>query len=286
MILLHHAVDAANPYSSNVLELNKDNFKEKVANNPHPVLVNMCRIGWGYCQKMQADYEKLATVSKDVTIAYWDTEQHMPRSVQAVLGDIQGTPTLRMIQPRKKSQTARETIRLEYQGDRSVRDMKDFIDSHMPNYTERVTFGIEDVNKYLGKADKFGLPKAIIFTSKPRTSTMLKWLSIEFRRRLLILEVPPTSKNEEVMKKYGIDDADSLPAMIVIGAGEDSKDIVTYDGDFKRHRLQSFLSQHALKEPVFKPIQSDDDNSAAAGEDTTTKESENGEKKEQVHTEF
>ena len=115
---------------------------------------------------------------------------------------------------------------------------------------------------------------------------MLKWLSIEFRRRLLILEVPPTSKNEEVMKKYGIDDADSLPAMIVIGAGEDSKDIVTYDGDFKRHRLQSFLSQHALKEPVFKPIQSDDDNSAAAGEDTTTKESENGEKKEQVHTEF
>jgi hypothetical protein len=39
------STNASNPYSSNVVALTRMNWKELVTENPHPVLVNMCRFG-------------------------------------------------------------------------------------------------------------------------------------------------------------------------------------------------------------------------------------------------
>lgn len=71
-----------------------------------------------------SDWEKLAASTKGiVTIAYWDTEggSRPPR----LLGEYQGTPTIRLFKPKKKQRnpkTHSEKLVLDYQhGERNVR---------------------------------------------------------------------------------------------------------------------------------------------------------------------
>jgi len=208
-----------------------------------------------------------------VKIAYWDTEQggRPPR----LLGEIKGTPTIRLFKPKKKQKDPKahsDKAVLDYNGERKAPDMKTFIEYSMPNYAERISFPT-DLAKSFQKASKFGLPTAMLFPRKPKTSSITKFLSTIFRRRLLLVEVVPNVKNEEVMKQYDIT-PDQLPVLIVKKEGDDT--IVRYDGtDFSRRKLERFLSDHAKKEPVYKPIVSSDDQ-------------ENGEEvpEQKVHEEF
>lgn len=196
-----------------------------------------------------------------VTIAYWDTQQSSQRP--RLLGEIQGTPTLRLYKPKKKQRkpdSNAEKIVVDYRhGERTAKDMRTFLENEMPNYSERVTFGQKDLDKALDKADKYGLPVALLFTSKAKTSPLVKFLSTEFRRRLLLVEIPPTTNNQPLLQQYGMENKDILPALLVIPPKDDhiegGGDEVThqYDGDkFTRRKLQDFLSKHALKEPVYK----------------------------------
>ena len=152
-----------------------------------------------------------------------------------------------------------------------------FLEYQIPNYVERVKFGMDDYHKLQRKAAKYGLPIAVVFTSKATTSTNIKWLSTEFRRRLLLVEVLPVAKNQHVhdgligSSTKTSEDATTttLPALYIISpspveaADSDSSTssssstgtIIKYDGkDFKRRNLQDFLQQHALPEPVFAPL--------------------------------
>lgn len=255
-------VNATNPYSSNVVALTTSNWKEVVLDNPHAVFVNICRIGWGYCQRLQPEWEKLAKSTKGlVTVAYWDTEggSRPPR----LLGEYQGTPTIRLFKPKKKQRKTgsnAEKLVLDYQhGERNVRDMKKFLEYQIPTYVERIKFGTDDYNKMKGKADKYGLPIALLFTSKTSTSTNVKWLSTEYRRRMLLVEVPPVAKNENLRKEIigdnKDDDKQKLPALYIIPpSGSDGKITKYESSDYKIRKLQDFFDQHALKEPVFEPI--------------------------------
>jgi len=179
------------------------------------------------------------------------------------LGEIQGTPTIRLFKPKKKQRkpesNSDKTV-VDYNFERKAKDMKQFIENEMTNYSQRITFGQSDLDKAIAKAKKFGLPLAILFTSKPRTAPMTKFLSTEFRRRILIAEVPPTKNNQEIMKQFGISQSskDGLPLLIVIPPGElvdlvNTNDaFVRYDGaEFTKRKLHSFLSQHALSSPVY-----------------------------------
>uniref|UniRef100_A0A7R9W4F2 Thioredoxin domain-containing protein n=1 Tax=Pseudictyota dubia TaxID=2749911 RepID=A0A7R9W4F2_9STRA len=130
--------------------------------------------------------------------------------------------------------------------------MKRFVDQEMPNFIERIS-GPSGLQSFEEKAERNGLPRVLIFTSKANTVPLTKYLSTEFRRRMLIGEVHPTKPNKEIMDKYGVKD---LPAMIVFSPGTDeeegAKEPVVYDGDgFTKNKLHSFLSNHALKDPVF-----------------------------------
>lgn len=208
-----------------------------------------------------------------VKIAYWDTEQagRPPR----LLGEIKGTPTIRMFKPKKKqkdpTQHSDKAV-LDYNGERKAPDMKTFVEYNMPNYADRISFPT-DLPKSFQKATKFGLPTAMLFPRKPKTSSITKFLSTIFRRRLLLVEVVPNVKNEELMKQYDIV-PDQLPVLLV--QKEDSS-IVRYDGtDFSRRKLERFLSEHAKKEPVYKPVVVSEDDKSEEGDET----------KRKVHTEF
>mmetsp|Transcript_49261 Transcript_49261/g.73310 ORF Transcript_49261/g.73310 Transcript_49261/m.73310 type:complete len:142 (-) Transcript_49261:329-754(-) len=126
--------------------------------------------------------------------------------------------------------------------------MKKYVDTQMPNFIEKVN-GQKGLSAFEEKATRNGLPQVLLFTSKANTSSLTKYLSTEFRRRLLLGEVYPSKTNKEIMEKYGVT---SLPAMIVIPPGDAEAEPIRYDADgFSRHRLHSFLSKHALKDKVF-----------------------------------
>jgi protein disulfide-isomerase A6 len=178
-----------------------------------------------------------------VKIAYWDTEQQGRRP--ALLGEIKGTPTIRLYVPKKKQGDGNKKLVIDYNYERKAKDMKAFVDENMPSFIERVS-DISILEKFQEKAAKHGLPQVLLFSSKAKTLPISKYLSTEFRRRLLLAEIHPTKPNKDVMDKYGITE---LPALIVIppGGGEP----IRYQGDgFTKNKLQLFLSKHALKEKV------------------------------------
>ena len=51
--------------SSNIIQLNSKNWKD-LEKSPHTWFVNFCRQGWGYCQMLNPEWEKLAAKTKNV----------------------------------------------------------------------------------------------------------------------------------------------------------------------------------------------------------------------------
>jgi hypothetical protein len=204
------------------------------------------------------EWEKLAKTTKGyVKVAYWDTEES-GRPPPRLLGEYKGTPTIRLFVPKPKQNTpdsfAKKNV-LDYQYERKAADIKKFVEGNMPNFLESIK-GVSDLLKFQEKAQKYGLPRVLIFTSKAQTLPLTKYLSTEFRRKLLIAEIHPTKLNQEVIAKLGIT---KFPAVLVYPvegstAAFNDNEPVWYDGEgFTRYKLQSFLSKHALKEKVLPP---------------------------------
>jgi hypothetical protein len=55
-------------------------------------------------------------------------------------------------------------------GERTAKDMKIFLENEMPNYSERITFGQQDLDKAMKNAEKYGMSVPLLCTSKPKTS--------------------------------------------------------------------------------------------------------------------
>jgi len=189
-----------------------------------------------------------SAVKGTVKIAYWDTEQRSRRP--PLLGEIKGTPTIRLYKPKAKQglQNSKKVV-VDYNFERKAVDMKRFVDEQMPNFVEKIVTGLGDFSAFQDKASRNGLPQAILFTSKANTSPLTKYLSVEFRRRVLVAEISPTKMNKDVIDKLGIKD---FPALVIIPVSSDTPaDYVHYSGEsFSRIKLHSFLSKHARKDKV------------------------------------
>merc|ERR1711862_736473 len=180
----------------------------------------------------------------------------------------------------------KQKVVTDYNGERKGVDMKRWIDYMMPNYVEVISNGIEDYEtNFLNKARRNGLPQALLFSSKDKTMPLAKFLSIEFRRKLLLGEVKPSKLNKDVMDKFNVTD---LPALIVIPLSSSSSekkstknedegeleevqyiDPVRYERkneDFTRHKLHSFLSKHALKKIVVKTTNKEGSNNTTTND--------------------
>ena len=233
-------------------------------------------------------FEKLAGAVKGTAkIAYWDTEQRGRRPT--LLGDFQGTPTIRLYKPKKKQKPGSNVQKVvtDYQFERKAVDMKRFLDAQMPDFVEKVK-DPNDLAKFEEKAKRNNLPRVLLFSSKPNTSPLTKYLSVEFRRRLLLAEVKPNKKNEAILEKFGVT---KLPALIVIPPtveGEEDPTPILYEGDgFTRNKLNGFLSKHALKDPVLAAKKKDESTKEEATQQSQPKTpDENQEKKpkEKVHS--
>ncbi|KAL7524829.1 hypothetical protein ACHAXR_002085, partial [Thalassiosira sp. AJA248-18] len=240
-----------------------------------------------YCQLLNPEWEELASKVKGfVKIAYWDTEKS--GSAPNILGEIRGTPTIKLIKPKRKAKTNKQKDVVDYNMERKADDMSSFALDLMPSFVERVN-GPEDFEKFKNKAKKFGLPMMLFFSEDRRILNEMKFLSTEFRRRVLIAQIPFTKKeNKNLFFEYGVRGRALLvvPPSSADGDEQDefrgdnqSPDVVVFDGKWSLHRLQSFFSEHALKTEV-KPKPAE-----AKTEDKEDKQTEPAEK-EKVKTEL
>jgi hypothetical protein len=72
-----------------------------------------------------------------------------------------GVPSRRLCQclsTRMRVLPAKLTPVVDYQFERQAKDRKPWIDEQMPNYSERITYGVDDLQKASAKATKYGLP--------------------------------------------------------------------------------------------------------------------------------
>lgn len=205
-----------------------------------------------------------------IKVAHWDTQNsgQAPR----ILGEIKGTPTIRFFKPKLKQAPGSNSKKsvTDYNGERKGVDMKRWVDYMMPSYIEEVVGGMKEFEKFESKASRNGLPQVLLFPSKDKTMPLVKFLSTEFRRKILLGEVKPSKNNKDIMDKFGVTD---LPALIVIPLSSEDvpntdqaeeevvktvsyADPVRYERkkeDFTRHKMHSFLSKYALKKIVIPP---------------------------------
>lgn len=184
-------------------------------------------------------------MKRSVKIAYWDTEQGA--NTPALIGQVKGTPTIKFFIPSKKNkkgQYKKKTV-MDYNGERELKPMKDYAEAHMPNAVEQIKAqaGLE---KFIEKADKYGLPKVLVF-SKKESSATLKGLSTEFRRRILIGEVKGTSTNKALIKDYKITE---FPTVLLL---QEDGNHVKFTKKASYNALSFFLDKHALKKAVEGP---------------------------------
>jgi len=224
-----------------------------------------------------------------VKIAYWDTE----KSGQAppVLGEIRGTPTIKLLRPKRKAKTNKQKDVVDYNMERKADDMSSFALDSMPSFVERVN-GPEEFEKFKKKATKFGLPMMLFFSEDRRIMNEMKYLSTEFRKRVLIAQISFTKKeNKNIFFEYGV----RGQALVVVPPSESGVDgepregsssppEVVYDGRWNLHRLKSFFSEHALKSEV-KPAKLTE-KAKTDGEKKDTEQTEQPAKKERVKTEL
>jgi len=188
-----------------------------------------------------------------VKIAYWDTEQ--PGATPGLIGQVQGTPTIKLIRPKtKKNKKNKKKVVLDYSGERKVGAMKTYVLDQLANHVEKID-GAKGLDKFNGLAAKYDLPRILVF-SKNAASPLLKYMSTEYRRRLLMGLVKGTKTNSAILKQYGVKD---LPAVVAIPPGDGAEPVVYAKKDKKGKiditfgKLTFFLDRHALKEAASAP---------------------------------
>lgn len=162
--------------------------------------------------------------------------------------------------------------------ERKADDMKQFALDSMPSFVERIS-GPDDFDKFQAKANKYGLPMMLVFSENRLVMNEMKYLSTEFRRRVLVAHISLSKKeNRNIFFEYGVR-GQALITIPPTDGGEVKQSLVTFDGKWNLHRLRSFFAEHALKTEV-KPKPKPDEEAKTKEEDLPSKQ------KQKVKTEL
>ena len=194
---------------------------------------------------MTPEWQKLANKMRgNVKIAYFDTtKSQTPRLV----GQIRGTPTIKFIYPSKKNKrnSNKKKIVSDYNGPREYKPLAEFAVSRMPNFVKRIS-GEKGFKEFEEKANAYYLPKFLVFSKKDKTSSLLKYLSTEFRRRALIGEIRGSKNNAALISKFGVS---AFPHIVALDF--EGNVMSTLDKKPTPNRMKTFLHEHSLKVPYF-----------------------------------
>jgi len=223
---------------SSIVQLTDENFeKEVVADSRHVWVVEYYADWCGHCKAFAKGYEKAAGNLKGI-VKFGAVNADEAKATANTAG-VQGFPTVKLYLPEVSRNPYTGKMfkpSLDYNGPRTARGVVDFATGAIPSLVTSL-----DDETMAGFSRNGSLPKAVLFTSKSDTPTMLKALSLKFQGRMLLGIARDSAK--QAVADLGVE---SFPSVYVLGEGEAKA--VKYDGELKAEALGAFLEKHAAPE--------------------------------------
>ncbi|KAJ5526610.1 PDI related protein A [Penicillium frequentans] len=220
---------------SPVLQLNAKTYGSLIANSNHTSIVEFYAPWCGHCQNLKPAYEKAAqNLNGLAKVAAINCDEDENKPFCGQMG-VQGFPTLKIVTPSKKPGKPRVE---DYQGARTAKGIVDAVVDRIPNHVRRATD--KDLDNWLGQNEE--RPKAILFTEKGTTSSLIRALAIDFLGAIDVAQV--RNKETSSVEKFGVE---QFPTLVVVPGGDAEPTV--YGGELKKQPILEFLSQFAEANP-------------------------------------
>ena len=180
-----------------------------------------CRCG--HCKSFSKAYEKAAT-NLDGLVKFGAANTDVNKKSSQAAG-VQGFPSVKVYVPGtgKKNPYTGKFFKppVDYGGPRTARGVVDFATGALPSYVLPVT------DKSFGKfkSENSTLPKAVLFTKKTETTSLLKSLSVRLNGRMLIGEARDVAT--KAAADFGVTE---YPTLLVLPAGSGVEGKVAFEG--------------------------------------------------------
>ncbi|POS87405.1 hypothetical protein EPUL_000660 [Erysiphe pulchra] len=231
------------PKSSSILSINGNDYDRIIANSNYTSIVEFYSPHCIHCKNLVPIYEQVAKRLNGLAkVAAVNCEKESNRLFCDRAG-IRGFPTLNIVKPGK---TPGKPIIQEYNGARSAKSIVESVIDKIPNLVEKLPE--ENVEKWIQDANES--PLAILFTNKPRISTLLKALAIEFKGSIKFAHVQVSNEGKVSEEKFEIK---KLPTIMLVKGGK-TDEFLRYDDNMKKDPLVEFLSQGAAPNPDPAPL--------------------------------
>ncbi|KAK4176527.1 hypothetical protein QBC36DRAFT_329065 [Triangularia setosa] len=225
---------------SPVLQVDAKNYDRLIAKSNHTSIVEFYAPWCGHCKNLQPAYEKAAkNLAGIAKVAAVDCDDDANKQFCGQMG-VQGFPTLKIVRPKKGGS---KPMVQDYNGQRTASGIVEAVVQAMNNHVVKVED--KSLDKFLG--DKTDAPKALLFTDKGTTSSLLKSIAIDFLDVITVGQIRNTQA--KAVEKFGIT---KYPTLILLPGGDAPP--VTYDGELKKEALVTFLSQAGAPNPDPAPV--------------------------------
>lgn len=189
----------------------------------------------GHCQNLKPAYEKAAkNLDGLAKVAAINCDDDDNKLLCGRMG-VQGFPTLKIMTPSKKPGKPRVE---DYQGARSAKAIVDAVVDRIPNHVKKVT----DKDLEIWASEDPETPKAVLFTEKGTTSSLIRAIAVDFLGSIKIGQI--RSKETRAVERLGIE---KFPTLVLLPGGH--KDPIIYDGELKKKPIIDFLSQVTAPNP-------------------------------------
>ncbi|KAL2255843.1 hypothetical protein VTK26DRAFT_2626 [Humicola hyalothermophila] len=242
---------------SPVLQVDARNYDRLINKSIYTSVVEFYAPWCGHCQNLKPAYEKAAkNLEGFAKVAAVNCDDDDNKPLCGSMG-VQGFPTLKIVRPKKGGG---KPMVQDYQGPRTATAIVDAVVQQINNYVVK----IEDktLDKFL--SDKNETAKAILFTEKGTTSTLLKSIAIDFSDVITIGQV--RNKETKAVETFGVD---KFPTLVLLPGG-DAPGIV-YDGEMKKEAMVKFLSQAGAPNPESPPAKAKNDRASKASDKSSSK---------------
>ncbi|RDW70847.1 putative disulfide isomerase [Aspergillus mulundensis] len=216
---------------SPVLQIDQKSYNQLIANSNYTSIVEFYAPWCGHCQNLKPAYEKAAkNLDGLAKVAAINCDDDANKPFCGQMG-VQGFPTLKIVTPSKKAGKPRVE---DYQGPRTAKGIVDAVAERIPNHVKRVT----DKNLDEWLSEDAEVPKALLFTEKGTTSSLIRALAIDFLGSIKVAQI--RNKESNAVEKFGVTE---FPTLVLLPGN--GKEHILFDGELKKGPMVDFLSQVA-----------------------------------------
>ncbi|CAJ0641296.1 16254_t:CDS:2 [Entrophospora sp. SA101] len=247
-------------YTNNgpVTLITPQNYMNEVLLTEKVVLLEFFAPWCGHCQRLTPEYIKAAENLKGlVKVAAIDCDDQSNRNVcsaNEIKGDF-GFPTIKLFpsQSIPDPKNPKKFIKRpkDYNGPRTAKDLVKFALEEIPSFVQPLaektrTKKSLTLDEFLDKSNGT-ISKAILFTSKDKTTHLYKALSVEFHNRMLLAEVRKFETT--ILERFNITD---FPKFIVIPK-DSPYEVIEFTEKYSYDNLSNFLNKYALPKSSSEP---------------------------------